>query len=160
MRKILRSVICLALAAILLAMPIFACAATTAVKICTVTEDRARLRDKNRDIITSLPQGTKVFSTDEKVGSTTFVRVSNGLEGYIYDEYLEYYGAVKLDNIYYCSAASKSIYRIADYDAAKIGSIKENQYVVVLRTRGNWAYIKNMSGKGGFCPLDDLVKVN
>ena len=160
MKRVIKSAICFLLAAMLLSMPLLASAASTAVRILRVNTDGARLRDENRDIITSLPSGTKVFYMEKKWGSTSLVRVANGLEGYIYDEFLSSYGAVRSDTIYYCSDASKSVYRTATTADERIGTIYENQYVVVLRTRGNWAYIKNMDGKGGFCTLDGLVQAS
>ena len=155
MSKILRATLCAILVAALL-LPIYALASGN-VKILNVTVDGARVRNENREIITSLKSGTKVFYLGKKIGSNSLVRISNGLEGYVYDGFLESYGAVKEDSIYYCSESSAKVYRYPSSDAKRLGSLSENQYVVVLRTRGDWAYIKNLNGKGGFCKLDSLT---
>ncbi len=158
MKRIIKSVVCILLAAMVLAMPLLASAAGTAVRILRVNTDGARVRAEDRSIITSVPEGTKVLYMEKKWGSTSLVRVNNSLEGYIYDEFLSDYGAVRDDSIYYCSYGSKAVYRTATTSDTQIGTIYEDQYVVVMRTRGNWAYIKNLDGKGGFCTLDGLVK--
>ena len=159
MKKILKSALCIALAAMLLAAVPLAGFAANTVTILRVTEDGARLRSADKEIITSLSAGTKVFYMDEKLGSNSKVRVSNGLEGYIYDEFLASYGSARLDNIYYASAA-KGVYRTPSTDDRRIATISENQYVIVLRTHGGWAFVKNLDGNGGFCTLDGLVKAS
>ena len=86
MSKILRATLCAILVAALL-LPIYALASGN-VKILNVTVDGARVRNEDHEIITSLKSGTKVFYLGKKIGSNSLVRISNGLEGYVYDGFL------------------------------------------------------------------------
>jgi len=154
--KVFRSMICLFLSLLLV---FGSCAyAGVDVKILSVKVDGARVRNANGEIIGHANKGLKVFYMGKHIRSNSLVRCANGKEGYIYDGFLELYGTTSSDNIYYCNKNSSRIYRSASTNSGRLGYMYKNQYVILARVQGDWAYVRNMNGSGGFCKLADISK--
>ena len=157
MKKMWRAVVCLAL---VMMVAFGSCAYAANVKILNVTVNGARVRDSNGEVIGSAGRNLKVFYMGKKIRSNSLVRCANGKAGYIYDGFLELYGSVDSDSIYYCNVKSSKIYRSPSTSASGLGYMYKDQYVILMRTQGDWAYVRNLSGAGGFCKLSHLNKAD
>ena len=144
------------LASTLLA-PVSASAAGGVIQIARVTADGARLRaaTEGKPVITNLRRGERVFYLNKMIGSMCYVCTSRGQRGYVYKGYLTAYGAVQASQIYY-STTTTAAYNTS---GKRIGTLGRHHFVIVYETRGNWAYVKTMSGRGGVVKLSDLASV-
>ena len=160
-RKFLRMTMCLLLVATMLFAHMSASAASSkkVVQILKVTADGARVREgpsSDYDVITSVREGDTVFYLNKNKAAFCYVRTSKGQIGYMYKGFLKAYGAARLDQIYYCTDSNVRVYRRASTGASRVTTLSKYQHVLVYQTRGNWAYIKTMTGKGGFVKLSSL----
>ena len=134
--------------------------ASGVVRILRVNVEGARLRT-GPGVSTiqkpSLKKGEKVFWWGKTANAFCYVRTSTGRVGYVYKPYLSSYGAVNSRQVYYAKG-STSVYRKASTHSSHVGKLSARQHVIVYETRGNWAYIKTLSGKGGFVKLSSLKK--
>lgn len=152
------------LIASLLAMPLDASAASSKKKvyILKVTVDGARLREgpsSSYDVITSLKQGAKVFFAGSHKNAFCYVCTTGGTTGYIYKGFLKSYGAVYASQIYYCKDKSAKVYtRTSSGKVKTVTTLSKRQFVIVYQAKGDWAYIKTLSGKGGFVKKSALAK--
>lgn len=148
----------------MLAMPVSASAASKkqVVYILKVTVDGARLREgpsSSYDVITSLDSGTKVFYTGKMKDAFCYVCTTGGKVGYIYKGFLKSYGAAYAYQIYYCKDRSAKVYtRTSKGTVKKVTTLSKRQFVIVYQAKGDWAYIKTLSGTGGFVQKSALAK--
>jgi len=161
-----RRMMCLALCLLLLvgmvAAPVSASAAMKdrVVKIMKVNVQGARLREgpsSKYDVITSLGKGDCVFYLEKNKLAFSYVRSSKGKIGYVYEGFLQSYGACKLSQVYYTTVASKLCDRPSEI-SNRVATIAKKEHVIVYKTRGNWAYVKTLQGKGGYMRLSRLRK--
>ncbi|MBR6766363.1 MAG: SH3 domain-containing protein [Clostridia bacterium] len=160
-----RRVMCLILCLLILvgmAMPVGASAAMKdrVVKIMKVNVQGARLREgpsSKYDVITSLGKGSCVFYLEKEKAAFSYVRSSQGKIGYVYEGFLSEYGACKLSQVYTAIAASKLCDRPSEV-SNRVTTIHKNEHVILYKTRGNWAYVKTLQGKGGFVKLNRFKK--
>ena len=110
------------------------------------------------NVITSLNKGTKLFYLG-KSGSWYKVCSEYSLKsGYIFKDYLSYYGAVSYDSIYKCDGSTR-LYSRPSTGSSRVATLKDNQFVIVYAVSGKWAYIHTISGKKGYVltsQLDDI----
>lgn len=162
-RKFLRLTMCIILAASLLMAPVGATAASSnsVVRILKVTADGARVRrgpSSAYGVITSIRKGQSVFYLNKTKEAFCYVRTANGQQGYMYKGFLKSYGAAKLNQIYYARANGVRVYKKNSTRAARVTTLTNKQHVIVYATQGNWAYIKTLSGQGGFVQLNHLKR--
>jgi len=148
--------LCVVLLASFLVVP---ASAASVVKVMKVNVDGARLRKKagESEIITSLKKGTKVLYTGKKVNAFYQVRTSNGKVGYVYKPFLSGYGAANSKQVYY-TTKKINMFRKASTKSSKVKKLSKHTLVLVYEVRGSWAYVKTLSGKGGFVKASCLSK--
>lgn len=161
-RRMISLLLCVMLVASMLIVPTTAYAASgKVVKLLKVTADGARVRKgpgSSYDVITSVKKGGRVFYLGKTVNSFCYVRTSNGDVGYMYRGFLKSYGAVSRNQVYYCKVKKTTVYKRNGKSLKKIGTLYRNQHVIVYEVRGNWAYIKSLSGRSGYVKKSALKK--
>ena len=159
-----RRVISVILTVVLLAAMAIAPAGAMAAKkiqILQVTVKGARLRQgpsSNYSVKKSLDKGTKVFYLGKIKNSFAHVRTTGGTEGYVYKGFLKKYGTCYKNQVYYNSKSSLKVYKKPSTHSSRVARLSKNQHVIVYQVKGNWAYIKMVSGKGGYCKASALRK--
>ena len=160
MKKLMRAVLCLMLATLMLAAPMEAFAATT-VKIYRVNADLVRVHSTPQqgleNVIGKVRAGSKVFYLNQNKSGWWKVRTDHGLTGYIWKDYLGYYGATTLNRVYQATS-SAYVYKKASTGAKKLTTIGKNEHVIVYATKGNWAAIATLSGTQGYVKKSALKK--
>lgn len=157
-RRMLAVLLCLMLLASIFAIP---ASATSVVRIMKVNVNGARLRKGpgDYDIITSLKKGTKVLYTGKHVNAFYQVRTSGGRVGYVYKRYLTKYGAATSKQVYYTNK-KVTMRRRNSSSSSGVKRLKKNTLVLVYEVRGSWAYVKTLSGKGGYVKVSALRKAS
>lgn len=132
------------------------------VYILKVTEDGARIRkgpSSAYDVITSAKKGTIVFYMGKHKDAFCYICTSGGTVGYMYKGFLKSYGACYAYQVYYCKDRSAGVYtRNSSGKVKKVTTLSKHQFVVVYQAKGDWAYIKTLSGTGGFVKKSALAK--
>ena len=158
-----RTISLVLLIALLLAtaiVPVGASAATK-VKILKVTVDGARVRQGPSSayaVKTSVKKGAKVFYLGKMKNSFAYIRTSGGTQGYMYKGFLKSYGTCYKSQVYYSKKSGLKVYKKPSTRSSKVTKLSRYQHVIVYQVKGNWAYIKTVSGKGGDCPASALGK--
>ena len=158
-RRILKVLVCLVMIVTCMA-PVAATAASKPAYILKVSADYARMRKGpygSYDIITTLRRGTKVLYGGQNAGEYCKVYTTNGTSGYVYKKYLSTYGAVKKSNIYR-TKSSAPFYKRSGSSLKRSGSVAKNQFVLVYKKNGDWAYVKSLTGRSGYMKLSYLKK--
>ena len=155
-KRFLAVVLCVMLLASFLAVP---ASAASVVKVMKVNVDGARLRKSAgaSEIITSLKKGAKVLYTGKKVNAFLQVRTTNGKVGYVYKPFLSSYGAASSKQVYY-TTKKINMFKKPSAKSRKVKKLSSHTLVLVYEVRGNWAYVKTLSGKGGFVKASCLTK--
>jgi len=161
-RRIMCLALCLLLIVGMVAAPVSASAAMKdrVVKIMKVNVQGARVRkgpSSKYDVITSLPKGDCVFYLEKNKSAFSYVRSSTGKIGYVYEGFLSSYGACKLSQVYYATSTAKLCERPSDA-SRRVATISRKEHIIVYKTRGNWAYVRTLQGKGGYVRLSRLKK--
>ncbi len=142
--------------------PVSASAASSkAVKILKVTVDGARVRSgpsSAYDVKTSVSKGSKVFYLGKIKDSFAYVRTERGTVGYMYKGFLKSYGAAYRYQIYCSTKSGVKVYKKASTGSKRVARLSKNQHVIVYQVKGKWAYIKTLSGKGGYVKKSVLKK--
>ena len=139
----------------------FAAQAQT-VMILKVNTDGARVRSGSatgNQIITSLKKDTKVFFMGGTEGAYCLIRTADGIFGYVYREFLESYGVVRMDRIFYVTGDDVKLYKSPSTSASKRCTLSAYECVIVFAVSGNWAYVRRLNGTGGFVPTSYLQSV-
>ena len=150
--------LCVAMVTSMLLAPVSALAVSKSsiIQIARVTADDVRMRGADKSIIGKVPRGTRVFYLNQTLGgSMCLVCTSNGMIGYIWKGYLTAYGAVQAGQIYYANRNTPAY----NLSRKRIGTLGYHHFVIVYETRGDWAYVKTMSGLGGVVALSSLSPV-
>lgn len=161
-----RRIIALLLTVLLLvgsfAVPVSASAASKSkVKILKVNVEGARIRtgpSSAYDIKTSVSKGTKVFYLNKMKNSFAYICTEKGVTGYMYRGFLDSYGVAYKYQVYYCTDRSIGVYQKTNTDSKKVTKLSKGQRVIVYQVKGNWAYIKTLSGTGGYVKKKYLKK--
>ena len=158
-----RTISLVLLIALLLAtaiVPVGASAATK-VKILKVTVDGARVRQGPSSayaVKTSVKKGGKVFYLGKMKNSFAYIRTSGGTQGYMYKGFLKSYGTCYKSQVYYSKKSGLKVYKKPSTHSSKVTKLSKHQHVIVYQDKGKWAYIKTVSGKGGYCQASALGK--
>ncbi len=142
--------------------PLEAMAASRTVKIYTVNADYVRVHStaqQGDNVIAKTRRGSKVFYLG-KSGNWWRVRTDRGVTGYMYKDYLTYYGATTLNRVYQANASSVKVYKRAYAGSSRVATLSKNEHVVVYSVSGNWAYVATMSGKTGYVRKSALKKAS
>ena len=164
MRKFFKTMLCamlmLALTATpLLASPLNSAQAAGTMKMVKVNVQGGRLRkgpSSSYDIITSLDKGEKVFYSGKTKDAFSYVCTADGKVGYIYKEFLSGYGSVRASSIYYTRGKNVRMYKKPSTSASKAATLRKQQFVIVYKKAGNWAYVRTLEGKAGYIQLSKL----
>ena len=124
------------------------------VYIVNVDNNGVRVRSTPRggstdNVMTSLKKGTKLFYLGSSGAWYKVCSEYGPTSGYIYKGYASYYGAVALDSIYKCDGRV-TLYSRANSSSRRIGTLKDDQYVIVYAVSGKWAYVHTISGMKGY----------
>lgn len=144
------------------AIPVGASAASKKkVQILRVTEDGARVHSGPSafyEVIGSLKKGQKVFYLDQIKNSFAYICNEKGYTGFVYKGFLERYGVVYKYQIYRSTKSKVGVYKKPSTKSGKVTKLSKNQHVIVYQVQGSWAYIKTLSGKGGYVKTSALTK--
>ena len=102
-------------------------------------------------------EGERVFYLGKTKEAFMYVRTSKGKVGYMYKGFLDSYGAANKSQVYYAKKSVK-VFKKASTSSGKVTKLSKNQHVIVYNTKGSWAYIKTLSGKGGYVKTSALKK--
>lgn len=159
---ILKRVLCMVVIVVCVLLPVYASAASSkVVYILKVNSDYPRMREGvsgSSEIVRTLRKGEKVFYTGVTKNQKCKVIACDGKTGYVYKNYLSLYGAVKKSSVYQTKSAA-TVYRRSGNSLKKMTTVSKNQYVLVYKTNGTWAYVKSMTGRSGYIKLSSLKKV-
>ncbi len=159
-RRLISLVLLIALLLATAIVPVGASAATK-VKILKVTVDGARVRQGPSSayaVKTSVKKGGKVFYLGKMKNSFAYIRTSGGTQGYMYKGFLKSYGTCYKSQVYYSKKSGLKVYKKPSTHSSKVTKLSKHQHVIVYQVKGKWAYIKTVSGKGGYCQASALGK--
>ena len=158
MKRCARMITCLLLVSVLLAasIPAYALPSTLRLMKCTVDGGRVRKAPGSSNaIVASLRKGETVLYAGVSTKTHYCVCTSSGKIGYIYKNFLSYYGSVRTDQIYY-SPKAVNYYSNATSKAKKLGSFQKYELVIVYQIVGGIGYAKNLKGKGGYISMSGM----
>lgn len=164
MRKIFRIILCAMLLLTLTATPLMATLSSSALaagtmKMVKVNVQGGRLRkgpSSSYDVITSLDKGDKIFYSGQTKNAFSYVCTADGKVGYIYKEFLTSYGSVRSSSIYYTTGKNVRMYKKASTSASKAATLRKQQFVIVYKKAGKWAYVRTLDGQAGYVQLSKL----
>ena len=159
-RRLISLVLLIALLLATAIVPVGASAATK-VKILKVTVDGARVRQGPSSayaVKTSVKKGGKVFYLGKMKNSFAYIRTSGGTQGYMYKGFLKSYGTCYKSQVYYSKKSGLKVYKKPSTHSSKVTKLSKHQHVIVYQVKGKWAYVKTVSGKGGYCQASALGK--
>ena len=158
-RNFLKFVVCMMLIAAMLAAPMSASAASMAhIMKINVSDARLRVAPGDTEIIAKLRRSTKVLYWGVEDDNYCKIATLDGEVGYVFEDYLSHYGTVK-QSMVYTNDSKISLYKKSGDSLKKSGSISADQLILVYKTSGDWAQIKTITGKSGYCNLSSLNKV-
>ena len=160
-RRAITLILTLALLMAMAVAPLGAQAAAKKIKILQVTVDGARVRrgpSSVYDVKTSVKKGGKVFYLGKMKNSFAYIRTSGGTQGYMYKGFLKSYGSCYKSQVYYSKKSGLKVYKKPSTHSSKATKLKKHQHVILYQVKGKWAYIKTVSGKGGYCQASALGK--
>ena len=159
-RRFISLALVIALLAAMAIVPAGASAASK-IQILKVVVDGARVRQgpsSAYSVKTSVKKGGKVFYLGKMKNSFAYIRTSGGTQGYMYKGFLKSYGTCYKSQVYYSKKSGLAVYKKASSSSSKVTRLKKHQHVILYQVKGNWAYIKTVSGKGGYCQASALGK--
>ena len=156
------SALCAALLIVAMLIAPVSAFADSKVMIMKVTADGARVRKGagNYDVLTSVKKGGKVFYLGKTKNSFAYVRTSSGVVGYMFKDYLKSYGTCYKSQVYYSKKNKVKVYKKASTHSKNVTRLSKNQHVIVYQVKGSWAYIKTLSGTGGYVKKSNLKKAS
>ena len=102
-------------------------------------------------------ESTKVLYSGKKTNAFCLVKLSDGTSGYVFRDFLSEYGAVSSSKVYRTTQKAK-VYKKPSTSSSKVVTLSKNAFVMVYATKSGWAYVKTVSGKGGYMKLSALTK--
>jgi len=164
MRKFFRTMLCALLLLTLTASPLMATKSSVAqaagtMKMVKVNVQGGRLRKgpgSSYDIITSLDKGEKIFYSGKTKNAFSYVCTADGKSGYIYKEFLSNYGSVRSSSIYYTTGKNVRMYKKPSTSASRAATLRKQQFVIVYKKAGKWAYVRTLDGQAGYIQLSKL----
>ena len=164
--NILKSILCSLLIVAMLAAPVSALAASRVAYIFKVsvsdapgTYIRSGKSSDGNAVIGSLKNGTKVLYWGSKKDQMLQVMTPDGKKGYVYQGNLKVYGAANTRQIYLTTESSTGVYRKSGSSYKKAGSIGMGIPVIVYKTTGNWALVRNMNGSSAYIKTSALKRM-
>lgn len=158
-RNFLKVFVCLVLVAVTLAAPVSASAASMAyIMKINVKDARLRVAPGDTEIIDNLRRGAKVLYWGVEDDNYCKIATLDGEIGYVYEEYLSHYGTVK-QSMVYTNDEKITLYKKSGESLKKSGSLSADQLILVFKKSGDWAQIKTLTGKSGYCKLSSINKV-
>lgn len=142
--------------------PNFAAQAASSIKVLKTNVESGRLREgpsSEYDVITTLKKGQTVFYSGKMKNAFCYVCTADGQKGFIYKEFLSSYGTVISSRVYYTTGKNVRLYKKAS-TGASYSTLSKQQYVVVYKKAGNWAYVRTLDGKAGYIPVSKLKCAN
>ena len=134
-------------------------AKAASMKIVKVNVQGGRLREgpsADYDVITTLKRDQKIFYSGKTKNAFSYVCTADGKVGYIYKEFLSSYGSVRASSVYYTTGKNVRMYKKASTSSSKAATLKKQQYVIVYKKAGKWAYVRTLDGKAGYIQLSKL----
>ena len=159
-RRFISLALVIALLAAMAIVPAGASAASK-IQILKVVVDGARVRQgpsSAYSVKTSVKKGGKVFYLGKMKNSFAYIRTSGGTQGYMYKGFLKSYGTCYKSQVYYSKKSGLKVYKKPSSSSSKVTKLSKGQHVIVYQVKGKWAYIKTVSGKGGYCQASALGK--
>lgn len=160
-RRTIALILTLALLMAMAVAPLGAQAASKKIRILQVTVDGARVRSgpsSYYDVKTTVKKGGKVFYLGSIKNSFARIRTSGGTEGYMYKGFLKSYGSCYKSQVYYSRKSGLGVYKKPSTSSSRVTKLSKHQHVIVYQVKGSWAYIKTLSGKGGYVKAGSLGK--
>ena len=164
MKKFLRAILCLTLAMLFVMAPLETYASSRTVKIYKVNADYVRMHSNaangTDNVVTKLRRGSKVFYISAASGRSRGwikVRTEYGATGYIYKDYLSYYGAATRSHVGKATTSTK-MRRRASSSSSRVTTLSRGQHVIAYSISGSWVYVKTLSGKSGYVKKSALRK--
>lgn len=158
-RKFLKSLLSVLLIAALLAAPVSALASNAYIlKVKVPGGSITRVRSASGEIISKLSNGAKVLYWGEKKGQMLKVMSASGQSGYIYQNHLKTYGAMNSKQLYRATKTA-TVYSRSGSSMRARGSISKGTPVIVYSMSGKWAYVRSMSGAGGYIKKNKLKRM-
>lgn len=159
-RNIVKSMLSILLIVTLLAAPMSALAASKAYVLRVSVSDFANVRSESGEQIAQLRKGTRVLYWGEKNDQMLKVMTASGDVGYVYQGNFTSYGAMSTKQLYVTASERTGVYGRRGNSPVYRGSVGKGVPVVVYQVRGNWAYVRNLSGKTAYIRTSDLSKLN
>jgi uncharacterized protein YgiM (DUF1202 family) len=159
-RRFISLALVIALLAAMAIVPAGASAASK-IQILKVVVDGARVRQgpsSAYSVKTSVKKGGKVFYLGKMKNSFAYIRTSGGTQGYMYKGFLKSYGSCYKSQVYYSRKSGLGVYKKPSTSSSKVTKLSKYQHVIVYQVKGSWAYIKTLSGKGGYVKGGSLGK--
>lgn len=164
MRKFFRVMLCMLLMLTMTVLAPVAAPSTTAhaassMQIMKTNVEGGRLRkgpSSEYDVITTLDKGEKVFYSGKTKNAFSYVCTESGKVGYIYKGFLSKYGTVRTSSIYYTRGKNVRLYKKPSTSASRVTTLRKQQFVIVYKKAGNWAYIRTLEGKAGYIQLSKI----
>ena len=161
MKRKISAILLVALLLGMVVVPTGAFAAKKKIKLLKVTEDGARLREgpgSTYDVKKSIKKGSIVLYLGKTKNSFRYISTSKGTKGYIYKGFLKTYGTCYSSQVYYVKKSKLTLYKKPSTKSKKIARLSKKQRVIVSQVKGSWAYIKTLSGTGGYVKKSGLKK--
>ena len=159
-RRFISLALVIALLAAMAIVPAGASAASK-IQILKVVVDGARVRQgpsSAYSVKTSVKKGGKVFYLGKMKNSFAYIRTSGGTQGYMYKGFLKSYGTCYKSQVYYSKKSGLKVYKKPSTRSSKVTKLSRYQHVIVYQVKGSWAYIKTLSGTGGYVKKSNLKK--
>lgn len=156
-RRVFWLIVCVAMLASMLAMPMSAMASSKARMM--KTNVRVNLRDPNdyTHIVGTVKKGVQVYFTGKTIKSFYLVKTSSGKLGYVFKLYLDEADSTSKNSVYRAKHNTK-LYKKPSTSARTVCSLASGRYVQVSKVSGGWAYVVTTNGKKGYVPTSDLTK--
>lgn len=136
-------------------------AKAASMKIVKVNVQGGRLREgpsADYDVITTLKRDQKIFYSGKTKNAFSYVCTADGKKGFIYRGFLSSYGTIRTEQVYYTTGRNVRMYKKASTSASRAATLRQQQYVIVYKKSGSWAYVRTLDGTAGYIPLKHLHK--
>lgn len=130
------------------------------IMVCNVDGGRVRTAPGSaNDVVASLRRGERAFYLNEMSGSHMLVRTSRGTIGYIYKDFMQFYGAARTDQIYSANYQGVRVYRQPASGAKTAGSLDNAEHIIIYKIAGDWGLCKTLYGGTGYVRMSDVSRI-